>query len=137
MITSFEDFCLWVSVLVDDLCRDLAPALKRPGPPPVTSDSELLALILIGECRGWDVETELLAHFQNYRHRFPHLPSQSRFNRRRRQLASVLNEIRRIVLSRLDLAQDPHCVLDSLPVPVVGFHRAPQATRDWAAHGAA
>lgn len=138
MVTDFEDFCLCVYVVVDDLCRERAGALRRSGPEPECSDSELLSMLLIGECRGWDVETELLSHLAGYRHLFPRQPSQSRLNRRRRQLQSVLELIRQALLDRLDLAQDRQAAIDSVPVPVVGFHRAPLAIHhDWAAHGAA
>ena len=60
MITHLDDFCLWVHVLVDDMCQVLKTHLRRPGPKPACSDSELIAICLIGECLGWDVETELL-----------------------------------------------------------------------------
>ena len=53
MITEFEDFCTWVFVVVDDIWEQIAPFFKRPGPAPVCSDSELIAMTLIGECRGW------------------------------------------------------------------------------------
>ena len=52
MITEFEDFCTWVFVVVDDIWEQIAPFFKRPGPAPVCSDSELIAMALIGECRG-------------------------------------------------------------------------------------
>lgn len=137
MIADFDDFCLWIYVIVDDCYQQLAPLLRRPGPEPTTcSDSELLALAIIGECRGWDQETELLAQFRAYRHLFPRLPSQSRFNRRRRNLMWLLNVIRRCVLQALDVAQDRQCAIDSLPVPVVHFHLAPQVRGTWQAHGA-
>jgi hypothetical protein len=42
----------------------------------------------------------------------------------------------RAILQVLDVAQQRICVIDSLPVPVVTFHLAPQASREWAAHGA-
>ncbi len=86
MITDFADFCLYVYVIVDDIMQELAPILKRSGPAPVFSDSELIAICLIGECKGWDMETELLSNMADYRDLFPHLPEQSRFNRRRRNL---------------------------------------------------
>lgn len=137
MIQDFSDFCLWVYVVVDDLYQQIAPMFRRPGPPPACSDSELLAIALIGECRGWDVETELLAHFRDYRHLFPRLPSQSRFNRRRRQLQRAFQLLRQVILRGLDVAGQRHCVIDSLPVPVVQFHYVPSAAGDWAARGAA
>jgi len=62
MIEDFDEFCLGRYGVVDDSWQKIAPLFKRPGPAPTTcSDSELLAMALIGECRGWDVETELLS----------------------------------------------------------------------------
>ena len=136
MITDFSDFCLYVYVIVDDIMQELAPILRRPGPAPVFSDSELIAISLIGECKGWDVETDLLSNMAAYDDLFPGLPEQSRFNRRRRNLMYVMNLIRRILLQQLDLAQDQHCVIDSLPIPAVQFHLVPTSTGDWPAHGA-
>jgi hypothetical protein len=137
IITSFDDFCLWTYCIVDELLQPLLPSLRRPGPAPTTgSDSELIAMAIIGECRGWDQETELLSHFAAHRDLFPKQPSQSRFNRRRRNLMPVFNVIRRAILSILDVAQETLCVIDSLPVPVVNFHLVPQSHGDWAEHGA-
>ena len=136
MIHDFGDFCTYVFVIVDDIVQELAPVLKRPGPAPDCSDSELIAMTLIGECRGWDVETELISLMQEHRDLFPIIPSQSRFNRRRRNLMFIVNLIRRIILNRLDLAQDRQCTIDSLPMPVVQFHLVPSSTGDWKAFGA-
>jgi hypothetical protein len=137
MLPSFEDFCTWMYVIVDDLWKQIAPYFHRPGPAPHCADSELLAMALIGECRGWDVETELLSHFHAYRHLFPRQPTQSRFNRRRRHLLRAFQVLRQLVLRLLDLAQDRQCTIDSLPVPVVQFHLVPGSTGDWDVHGAA
>lgn len=92
---------------------------------------------MIGECRGWDVETELLSHWQQHRDLFPHIPSQSCFNRRRRNLWQAFNLLWRIILHQMDLAQDGQCVIDSLPVPVVQFYWVPGSTGDWSVLGAA
>lgn len=137
MIDDFDDFCLYVYVIVDDMCQRMAPVLKRPGPAPQCSDSELIALCLIGECKGWDIETDLLSNMQSYRHLFPYLPEQSRFNRRRRNLMWVINVLRRLLLSDLDVMHDRQCVIDSLPIAVVQFHLVPTSTADWPAYDAA
>lgn len=136
MIEDFDDFCLWMYVLVDDLWCEIAPLFQRPGPAPECSDSELLTMALVGECRGWEVETEMLSYWREHRDLFPRIPSQSRFNRRRRNLRDAFNLIRLAVLRLLDLATDPACVVDSLPVAVVQFHLVPSSSGDWAAHGA-
>lgn len=136
MINDFRDFCLWMYVIVDDIWQEIEPLFKRPGPKPLCSDSELITMALVGECRGWDVETEMLSQWKEYQDLFPHIPSQSRFNRRRRNLMLAFNLIRRMVLQMLDLAWDQQCVIDSLPVPVVQFYLVPGSTGDWKAHGA-
>lgn len=136
MITDFADFCLYVYVIVDDLYQLIAPSIKRPGPTPIFSDSEVIAICLIGECKRWDMETELLSNMREHPDLFPNLPGQSRFNRRRRNLMYVVNLIRRLLLARMDIAQDQQCVIDSLPIPAVKFHLVPSSTGDWPAYGA-
>jgi len=137
MIEEFDDFCLYMYVIVDAIWQEIEFMFRRPGPKPECSDSELLTMALVGECRGWDVETEMLSHWHEHRDLFPVIPSQSRFNRRRRYLHQAFNYIRRVILTRLDLSQDPYCVIDSLPVPAVQFHLVPSSTGDWQAYAAA
>jgi hypothetical protein len=136
MITDFDDFCLWAYTMVDDLWLQIAYLFKRPGPAPLCSDSELLTMAIVGECRGWDLETEMLSYWQEHRDLFPHIPSQSRFNRRRRHLWLANNLLRQLILRCLELAEDRDCVLDSLPVPVVQFYLVPRSTGDWSAYEA-
>jgi hypothetical protein len=136
MINDFDDFCLWVFVIVDDIWQTIAPLFQRPGPKPLCSDSELLSMALIGECRGWSLETNMLSQWHEHRDLFPNIPTQSRFNRRRRNLMYAFNLIRQIILQSLDVAQDQQCVIDSLPLPVVQFYLVPTATGDWRAFGA-
>jgi hypothetical protein len=138
MITELADFCLWIYCLVDDAWVQIAPLLQRPGPLPACSDSELIAMALIAECRGLDKETEVLAWWRERPQRalFPHVPSRTRFNRRRRALARAINLVRQIVLRSLDLAEDNQWVIDSLPIPVMGFHLVPGGSREWATHEA-
>jgi len=136
MINDFEDFCLWMYVVIDDIWLPMAPFFKRAGPRPECPDSELLTLALVGECRGWDVETEMLSYWQEHRDLFPKIPSQSRFNRRRRGLMQAFNLIRQVVLRSLDVAQDRQCVIDSLPLPTLQFYLVPNSRADWKAYGA-
>jgi hypothetical protein len=137
MIESFDDFCLWMYVIVDDIWQEIAPQFKRPGPQPVGSDSELLTMALVGESRGWDMETEMLSLWGDHRDLFPVIPTQSRFNRRRRNLMQAFALIRQRVLQMLDVAHDSQCAIDSLPIPVVQFHLVPGAAKSaWQVHGA-
>lgn len=139
MIAQFEDCCLWMYVVVDEVWPRVAARYRRPGPAPACSDSELVTMVLVGECRGWDQETDLIEHWQAYRHLFPTIPERSRFNRRRRALAPAINDLRRLTLRLLDLAEDRQCAIDSLPVPVLKFHLVPSssAVGHWTEHAAA
>ena len=138
MIASFEDFVIWMYVLIDTYWQQVAAQDHRPGPAPRCTDPELLTLLVVGECCGWHTETTLLAHWQSYRHLFPHLPERSRLNRRRRALAWALNDLRRVVLEVSGLAADRQCAIDSLPIPVISFHLVPssRAVATWKAYGA-
>src|SRR5215213_3614073 len=139
MIARFEDYCLWMYVVVDELWSGVAPMCRRPGPAPACSDSELVTMVLVGESRGWDEETELVENWQAHRDLFPRVPERSRFNRRRRALAPAINELRRATLRLLDLAADRQCAIDSLPVPALRFHLVPgsRAVGHWTEHQAA
>ena len=136
MITDFDAFVTWMFVIIDDIWQEIAPVYSRPGPLPRCSDSERITMAIVGECREWDKETNLLAEWHNYRHLFPIQPERTRFNRRRRNLMGAINHIRQRVLQVLDVAYDGQCIIDSLPIPVVQFHLVPSSTGDWAAFGA-
>ncbi len=140
-IESFDDLCLWMYCIVEDTYKQVSHPFKRPGPPSRCSDQELMTMCLVGECKGWDTELSLLSEWNRRRDLFPYIPSQrtafrSIFNRRRRALMYAVNVIRKVVLGVLDVAADRQCCIDSLPVPVVQFHLAPQASCEWAANGA-
>lgn len=137
MIADFDDFVTWMYILIDDIWQQIGPLYQRPGPQPECSDSELITMAVVAECREWDKETNLIGEWHNYRHLFPIQPERSRFNRRRRNLWGAINHIRQMTLAVLDLAQDKQCVIDSLPLPVVQFHLVPASTGDWEAYGAA
>lgn len=136
MITDFDDFVMCMYVLIDDIWQQIRHLYQRPGPEPACSDAELITMAIVGECREWDKETNLIGEWQNYTHLFPHVPERSRFNRRRRNLMHAIDHIRRSTLALLDVAQDTQCVIDSLPIEVVKFHLVPSSTGEWDAYGA-
>lgn len=136
-ITSFDDFCLWLYVTIDDWLQQHPAMTNRPGPVPTTcSDSELLTMALIGECKGCEVETELLVFWRTRPDLFPCIPSLSRFNRRRRQLSDVLPWLHQFILGQMAWTHDPVLILDSVPIGVVSRAYAAHASRDWVIHQA-
>lgn len=135
MITNFADLCTYVYVIVDELYQVVAaPEDQRPGPRSAFTDSEVITLTLVAELLGLTAETTLLAYIKrNHRALVPLLPERSRYNRRRRALTEGTNRIRgammQVVLGQLTPEERELCVIDSLPVPVVGFHHAREAHR--------
>ncbi len=135
MIEDFADLCTYVYVIVDELYQFVvAPHDHRPGYRSEFSDSEVITLTLVAELIGLDEEQAFLAYVRrNHRALFPKLPERSRYNRRRRALTEATNRIRgalmQLVLGRLGPEGRDLCVVDSLPVPVVGFHHARGAHR--------
>ena len=127
MIQTFEDLCTYAYVIVDELFQaSVLPHDHRPGPRSTFSDSELITLTLVAELVGLDDETVFLDYVaRNHLALFPLLPDHSRYNRRRRALGEATNTIRRqllgFLLALLPPDERPLCVLDSLPLPVVGF----------------
>ena len=125
MIHDFDEFCTWAYVVISDLYEAHRP--RRPGPAAECSDAELITMAIVGECCGWHQETELISRWKPHRHLFPQQPDRTRFHRRRQALALTINALRQALLHILEVAQDPECVIDSLPLPVVQFYHVPRA----------
>ena len=130
MIADFADLCTYVYVLIDELYHVVAaPHDHRPGPRSAFSDSEGITLTVVAELLGLDEESPFLRYLaRNHPTLFPRLPERSRDNRRRRQLTEVTNRVRagvmQLALGRPAPEERELCVIDRLPVPVVGFHHA-------------
>ena len=102
----------------------VSSTLRRPGPVPQLSDSEIVAIVLYQEIIGEPRED----HFFRLHHAqllpfFPRLNERSRYNRRKRDLWSVILAIRCGVLVMLRASSHDTAVVDSAPVPVVGYKR--------------
>lgn len=138
MIPNFADVCLMLSVMIDDHYRALPAALKPRGEQAACSDSELVTMLVVSECMGWQRETEHVSHWAHHRDLFPCQPDRTRLNRRRRALIATVTALRCRVLTALAPAADRQCVVDSLPVPVMGMHLVASANnagrwRSWGA----
>jgi len=135
VIPDFAALCLRLFVAIDDHYRALSPDLKPRGEQAMCSDSELLTMLVVGECMGWHQsgkvpfqwETEHVSQWARHRDLFPHPPDRPRLHRRRRALVATLATLRGRVLAALALALDRQCVVDSVPVPVMGYPLVPGA----------
>ena len=105
-------------------------ALKRPGPAPRLSDSELITIALYQELIGEPREDHFFRlHQASLQTFFPGLNERSRYNRRKRDLWSVILAVRvslQLVLATLQLEET--AAIDSAPIPCVGYKRAKAAS---------
>jgi hypothetical protein len=119
--------------IVDDTMKGSAMiqhALKRPDPAPHLSDSEVITLALYQELIGEPREDHFFRlHQASLRPFFPGLNERSRYNRRKRDLWSVILAVRvslQLVLDALELEET--AAIDSAPVPCVSYKRGKQAS---------
>src|SRR5258708_2024645 len=122
-----------IFTIVDDTMKGAAViqhALKRPGPAPRLSDSELVTIALYQELIGEPREDHFFRlHQASLQTFFPGLNERSRYTRRKRDLCSVILAVRvslQIVLEALQLEET--AAIDSAPVPCVSYKRAKQAS---------
>ena len=103
-------------------------ALKRPGPAPHLSDSEVITLALYQELSGEPREDHFFRlHQASLRPFFPGLNERSRYNRRKRDLWSGILAVRvslQLVLDALELEET--ATIDSAPLPCVSYKRSKQ-----------
>ena len=117
--------------IVDDAMKGspvIRQALERPGPAPHLSDSEVITMALYQELIGEPREDHFFRlHQASLQAFFPGLNERSRYNRRKRDLWSVILAVRVSLQMVLDaLALEETAVIDSAPVPCVGYKRGKQ-----------
>lgn len=130
MDMDFDTFLIGLYLIVTAWLKTDGQHYIRPqgGASPACSDGELLTLILAHQlCQATWHERRWLKWLDKngYRAWFPHLPSQSAYNRRARHLAGVVRAFR-VYLAREVLAElPPEAVTDGTPIHV----------RHWRRHG--
>jgi len=124
---SIPDLLTYVYVLVDDWYQAQgASYLKgKPGAKPVFSDSEVITLMVCMDFIPYPAETQFIEHIRsNYGSLFPRLLTQSQFNRRARALRLLVEMFRRYLLDQLGATRALDFLLDTKPVPMVGYKRS-------------
>jgi len=115
-----------IFVLVDDWYQQkgyrYVPLLS--GPQPRFTDSEMLTLLVAMDFFPYPGEQQFLGFIRaNYLSLFPKLLVQSQFNRRARRLEGMLEELRRFWVVELGAIFERTLLLDTKPLPVVGYKR--------------
>jgi Transposase DDE domain len=125
-----------IYTIVDDAMKGskvIQEILKRPGPTASLSDSEVVTIALYQELIGEPREDHFFRLYQEQlRAYFPGLNERSRYNRRKRDLWSVILAVRMTLQIILDaLLLEETAVIDSAPVPCVSYKRD-KASSDFA-----
>jgi hypothetical protein len=125
-IVDLNTFIVAVFYEVDNWLAGQNKKLRRRGPEPTLSDSEVLTMEIVGEFLGIDDENGLYAYFRrHYAEWFPALWEVHRttFTRQMANLWVAKERLWRELLGRIDF--DPAISLvDSFPVPTCRFARA-------------
>lgn len=137
---SIPDLLTTIYVLADDWYqahgRSLACPPGKPGPKPVFSDSEVITLMVSMDFIPYPAETQFIEHLRaNYGALFPRLLTQSQYNRRARALRLLTELFRRWVIEQLGAMRELDFLLDTKPVPVIGYKRS-KARTDFAGSAA-
>lgn len=98
--------------------------LPKPGPAPKFSDAEIIALSLLSEALMIDSENYLFALLQKLRgDSFKHLIERSRYNRRRKQLNDLTEQVRQTLANEMAAGENVF-LIDSMPIEICKFARA-------------
>ncbi len=129
MTTSIDMVSLLTTilVLVDDWYISKGQALLqgKPGAKPEFKDSEVMTLMLAQDFIPYPGETQYLGYIRaNYGREFPKLVDQSQYNRRARGLRHFIEMLRREWLSELGGVDPKRLLLDTKPIPAVGYKRS-------------
>ena len=127
-IGDLKDFITVAYVIIDDIYQEVTPTHIKKRCNINTSkmsDSEIITLSIVAELLTIDSENAWLGFCKkNMRDLFPRLCSRSRFNRTRRNLHSVIEEIRKKISVLTEHVNQPYRIIDSIPIPVCKFGRA-------------
>ena len=128
-----DDFIVTTFCLVDDALNLFTQQhpLRQRGPAPPLADSEVLTLELVGEFLGLNQDAAIFNYFRrHFGHFFPALLTLHRtsFVRQAANLWKVKEALWQHLLART-YADPQLAILDSFPVPVCCFARAPKCKR--------
>src|SRR5260221_1354856 len=122
-----SDLLTTIYVLVDDWYQAEGQNLLagKPGAKAEFSDSEMMTLMLAQDFIPYPGEAQFVGFMRaNYLPLFPKLLDQSQFNRRSRALRFLVERLRQAWLLRLGVRDPKQLLLDTKPIPVMGYKRS-------------
>jgi hypothetical protein len=131
---NLDDFIITCFCWIDDRISMLThhQRLRKRGPMPKLSDSEVLTMEVVGSYLGISQDEALLAFFQeHYPHFFPSLSRlhRSTFVRQAANLWAVKERLWMTLRDQLIRHDERLGIIDSMPLPVCRFARAPWCVR--------
>ena len=123
---TISDILTIIFVLVDDWYQAEGVRLLRgkPGKKPIFSDSEVMTLMLAQDYIPYPSETQYIEFIRaNHLDMFPKLVDQSQFNRRARALRLLVEQLRRYWIIQKGWNRQTCYLMDTKPVPVLGYKR--------------
>ena len=126
-----DEIFLHIYVMIDDWYRSQATDFRKgqPGKRPAFSDSEMMTMMIAMDYIPFPSERQFIEFVRaNYLTLFPDLLEQSQFNRRARQVAPLLEGFRQSCLLRTGLSLVHEGLLDTKPIPVIGYRRSKKST---------
>ncbi len=94
----------------------------RPGRKPDFTHSEMITIMILKEFLQFSSERKFLGFMHgNHLEMFPDLVDQSQFNRRSRALYLIMDKVRSYCAEELGVQLASLYILDTEPVPVVGY----------------
>ena len=124
-----DTFIITVYCLVAEQYAAIAAQfpIRRGGFAPALSDPEVMTMEICGEYFKLDKEKDLFAYFRDhYQHFFPALSDRASFVRQAANLWRVKEAIQRRLVQFSGQAQDGVQPIDTLPLPVCVYTRAPR-----------
>lgn len=127
-IGDLKDFTTVTYVIIDDIYQRITPTYikeRKNINESILSDSEIITISIVGELLTIDSENAWFGFCKkNLKDLFPRFCDRTRFNRTRRGLHAIIDEIRKEITSMLGFNNDPYRIIDSIPIPVCKFGRA-------------
>jgi hypothetical protein len=127
-IIDFKDFITVTYVIIDDIYQRVTPAhikFRCNINDSKMSDSEIITISIVGELLTIDSENAWYKFCKrNFKDLFPTFCDRTRFNRTKRNLHSIIEQIRKEICRLMGCEDQLYRVIDSIPIPVCKFGRA-------------
>lgn len=121
-IKNLKDFFLISYVIIDDIYYKIIPdsiRFRHDYSESKLLDSKIITLPIVGEIHGISSEKAWFNYVhKNFKDLFPNLGHRTRFNRTRRNLESVIHDIRREIGNYLGYNRADIYIVDSMPIHV-------------------